>query len=211
MAVRGCGRFAAMTRRLTLLLIVLLVPLTLAVGGCETAPPQAQRQPQLRFDHLAPIRLDVAVVEVVNKYKAPLRAPNVEHRFPTPPDKVLRQWAEDRLVAAGASGSATFVIRDASVKETELPTKKGLKGLFYKEQAQRYDATFDVLLRIADANGREVGYVTARAERSRSVPEDISLNERERAWFVLTEKTVNDLGAELEDNIRNTLGRFLVP
>ena len=62
--------------------------------------PQA-RFPELTYAHLGAMRLDVARVEIADEYHEPLRPPNVDHLFPTPPERAMRRWATDRLAASG--------------------------------------------------------------------------------------------------------------
>ncbi|MHA1567095.1 MAG: hypothetical protein ACTSX7_17425, partial [Alphaproteobacteria bacterium] len=164
--------------------------------------------PELTYSHLQPIRLDVSTIEIVDAYAAPLREPNVEHRAPARPAVAANQWAEDRLVAAGSSRRAVFTIKEASIIETKLEPTGGLKGVFTKDQSERYDATLLVDLAIIDTGGTRRGSATATATRSRTVPENITLNERERIWFQMVEGMMADLNRELEKAITQSLKKF---
>ncbi len=164
--------------------------------------------PELTYSYLQPIRLDVSSVEIVDAYNAPLREPNVEHRAPAQPAVAASRWAKDRLVAAGTSSRAVFTVKEASIIETKLEPTGGLKGIFTKDQSERYDATLLVDLAIIDAGGTRRGSATATATRSRTVPENITLNERERIWFQLVEGMMADLNRELEKAIGESLAQF---
>jgi hypothetical protein len=196
-----------MGKALKLLVLAFLAPL--ALGGCETPLP-AQKLPTLTYGHLAPFRLDVARIEIVGQYQAPLKTPNVDHLFPTPPAQALRQWAGDRLRPAGKAGTARFVIVDGAAIETSLKRDTGVTGTFKKEQSERYDVRVEVLLEILDEAGKRLGFTTAHRSRSRTVPEDISLADREAGWFTLTEQVMNDLNAALERAIPEHLGGFVL-
>ena len=102
------------------------------------------------------------------------------------------------------------VIADARVIETRLQGLGGLTGLFTTEQAERYDAAVELVIEIRSDRGYLDGLVRARAERSLTVPEDLTLNEREQVWFELVEALMADLNAELEANIQEHLQRFLL-
>ncbi len=195
-----------MFRKITSPTLALAVFLPLGLAACET-PVQVQKLPDLTFAHLAPIMLDVARIEVVIKYRPPMKAPNVEHLFPTPPIKALKQWAKDRIKAVGVSGAARLVIIDASAIETRLRKKTGLAATFTKQQSQRYDLSVEVRLEVS--KGKSSGYTTARATRFSTVREDASINTRERLWFDLTEALVRDFDAAMEKNIRLHLGAWL--
>lgn len=176
--------------------------------SCETAPPSTAF-PELSYGHLPPIRLDVREVEIVAAYKSPAIPPNVEHLFPVKPIDAAQRWARDRLRAAGAAGVARVVIKQASVVEVPLKRSTGVRGWLTTDQTERYDGVIEVSIDIRDGAGSSRGKVISRAQRSRSVAEDISLHEREAMWFRLTESLMNDLNAALETQIQTHLRALL--
>ncbi len=183
-----------------------LVTLAL-VAACATPSP-APRFPELTYAHLGPIRLDVAVVEIIDEYVPPLRAPNVEHAFPATPAAAARRWAQDRLVAVGGDRKVVFIIRDASVTESALDVKEGVEGTLTTDQATRYHGEVVVHIEIRGIAGW-LAYVEANASRARSAPEDISLNERDQLFFEMTEGLITDLNGQLEANIRTYFADYL--
>lgn len=181
---------------------VLLAGLFLIVlSACSSAPPQ-NRFPDITFRHEPQIRLAVREISVENTYNAPAEPPNVEHRFPVRPGRTAERWARDRLSAEGGEGRLRYIVREASVVETELPLSKGLTGAVTTEQSERYDAVIRVELQMLGDDGRTTGTANVRAERSISVPEDITLTERERRWFRLTEDIMRELDKQLEETIK---------
>ena len=46
--------------------------------------------------------------------------------------------------------------------------------------------------------------------RTRTVREDASLHDRKRIWFEMTEALMKDFNAEMEKNIRQHLGGYLM-
>ena len=183
--------------------------LLVAAAGC--ASPAPAPAPQLGYAHLGPIRLDVAGIEIVDAYLPPLREPHVEHQFPVSPAEALLQWAQDRLVAAGRERRARFVIRDAAVREVRLPRKKGLRGLFTTDQSERYDGRVAVALEIRSGRNFRDAIVEAVAERSRTVPEDATVEERERVFLHITEDLVASLNGEIEKQIAAHLAPYRLP
>ena len=179
------------------------------LAACNT-PPERYQFPELTYSHLPPIKLDVAVVDVVDSYHPPMAEPNVEHLFPVPPAKAMERWARDRLVAVGNNGSALFTILRADVVEVPLERTTGIKGVFTTDQSYRYDATMEIRLDAENTSGLRRGTITAQARRSQSVAEDMSLNERERLWFEMTELLMRDMGTEIEKNIDQYLAAFKV-
>ncbi|MEX2641939.1 MAG: hypothetical protein WD270_00695 [Acetobacterales bacterium] len=194
-----------MTRMLPLLAVVLVALVT----ACTSTPP-ANRLPELRFDHLPPIRLDVSSIDIVQAYKPPMTEPNVEHLLPVSPARAAENWARDRLRAEGSRGVARFTVLDASVTRQPLQTKSGVTGFFTTEPSERYEATLDVALDVIDPAGRRLAQVEARANRVRAIREDASLNDRQRMQFELVESLMADLNAELERQAQRHLAPYRV-
>ena len=190
------------------LLSALVLASVFLVGACET-PMATQRLPDITFAHLSVFRVDVASVEVDNRFAPPLKAPNVEHRLSTTPAKAMKQWAKDRLNPVGQSGKLRFLIEDASAVETAIGRDKSLKGHFTKQQSHRYDFAVRATLSLTDANGIERGTATAATSRSITVREDISLNEREKTWFRIVDRLLADFNSEMEANLRQHLAPWL--
>jgi len=180
----------------------------LALGACanSAAPPAL---PEITFQHLGSFQLDVAQIEVLDEYVPPLKPPYVEHLFSTSPATVAARWGRDRLKAVGTSRKARFIVRDASVSETLLEIEEGLEGALTTDQSERYQAQLSVVIDIvSEERGREA-YVEASAVRARSVPEDATLNERQRLFHAMTEDLMADLNVALERNILEHLGKYV--
>ena len=181
----------------------------MGVAACETTVPRSGF-PELAYSHLPPINLAVSRVDVVQEYRAPGNKPNVEHLFPVVPALVAERWARDRLKPVGADGIARVTVKNASVVEVPLERTSGIRGMLTTDQAERYDGAIEIAIEIVAPDGRVAGSVASRAERRRTVPEDITLLEREKVWFEMTEAMMNDLNASLERQIRDNLSRWLV-
>ena len=187
----------------------LVVATSLVAAACQMQPERNQFA-DLTFQHKTPIRLDVRDIVVEQAYQAPLESPNVDHDFPVKPVDAAVQWAEDRLVAAGATRTATFVVREASVVETPLPQAGGLEGMLTTEQSERYEARLEIQIVIRDDRGWEEGSLVTEVNRTVTVPEDSSLNDREKAWYAMTEKLLADLDRQLAQTIETTFHHYLV-
>lgn len=178
------------------------------LAGCETQPPQVAF-PELTFTHLPAFKLDAARVELASEYTSPMTLPNIEHQVPTSPDAALRRWARDRLTAGGMAGIARFTIIEASVVQSDLPVAKGITGAFTKDQARRYTATADAKLELFDDRGFRRGIATSRVSLSRTLPEGITLNERDRSLYGLVDDLTKSFDDQMNANIRQYLGAFL--
>ena len=178
------------------------------VAACEATTVQPH-YPTITFSHLAPVNLDVATVEYVDRYVPPQQAPNVDHLFPVPPSTVAARWAQDRLLPTGVTRRARVVLVTASVTETPLAKTTGLTGTFTIDQVARYDATAEMRVEIVTDSGVVEGRANAIATRSRTVPEDITLNQRDQIWYEMAEALMRDLDGQLTKNIRLHLGRWV--
>jgi hypothetical protein len=187
---------------------VLLLPALALLAACDT-PPMRQSFATLTFQDRPPIRLDVAQIEIVNAYKAPGAAPNVDHLFPQKPADVAAAWGRDVLRAVGQRGLATYTIVDAAATEAALPRSRGMAQIFRTEQSERYDIRIAVKLEVGNPLLAKTGEVTAAATRSQTVAEDMTLNEREAVWFQMTESAMRELDKELEAAIRDKLAPFV--
>lgn len=179
-----------------------------ALAACTTPPP-APRFPQLTFTHLPAFRLNVARLDIVEAYTPTPGARDVAAGMPVPPAVAARQWANDRLAPRGPSGEVVFTITDASVIEVPLKRTTGLRGVVTDDQSERYDGHLAARINISDGRGGR-GEVKADVSRSRTVAENISLNDRDRIWFEITESMINDLNTELDAAIRSFLQPFLL-
>lgn len=181
----------------------------LVLVGCTTPPPP-QKLPELTFGHLPQIRLAVDRIDIRDDYKPPLAAPHIEHRVPQAPARAAVRWAGDRLAAVpdGGGRRAEFVVIDARMTETPLPRTGGVQGMFTTDQAQRYEARLAVQLEILDVRGARMGVVTAEANQSRTAPEGITLDARDRLQFEVVEALMRTIDAELTRSIDSTLGRW---
>ncbi len=177
------------------------------LAGCSSPPPRPTF-PDIRFTSEAPIGLDVATLEVRDEYQPPMRSPNVDHLFPVTPAHAAENWAHDRLKPTGKAGRVVFILRNASVIETELPKTGGVSGAFTTQAAERYDLTLQATVQIVDAQGLPVRTANVQAQRSQSVLEGITPNDRDRTWYDMTKAAMADFDSQMENEIRNNFGIY---
>ena len=77
-----------------------------------------------------------------------------------------------------------------------------MTGAFTRDQSERYDAIIDMMVELRDADGNVRVTAESTAKRSRSVSENVSLIEREKIWFEMTETMMSDLNTALENQVR---------
>ena len=178
------------------------------VGACATLP-DGSGPPPISFSEMPPLALDVGRIELDDRYRSPAAAPNVEHIFPVPPAAAVRVWVRDRLRATGSGGALRVVLRRADVVETRLGSAGGLRGLLTTEQTERYDATIDLSLEILDPAGEVRSRINAEVRRSRTIAEDVSVNERRTIWHEMVRALADNMDRTLEEQIRVHFGKWL--
>jgi len=178
------------------------------VAACSTTLPRNEF-PELRYNHLPPIRLDAVRIDVVEQYKSIGARPYVEHEFAQRPAAVAARWATDRLQPVGTANIVRVTILKGSVVEVPLARTEGVKGVFTIDQSEKYSGTLAVRIEIIGPGGQQLAYVTSEATLSRTVPENITLADREKAWFRMSETLMNDLNIALERQINQHFKSWL--
>jgi len=187
--------------------LLLAAVCALGLTGCTQTAVPVQNLPEITFQHLVPISLNVAKIELVDQSKSALGGKHVEHLFPTSPKKAISNWVRDRLVATGTSGLARVTILDASAVEEKLTKKSGVKGFFTNDQSEKYTANTSVKLDLFDGDSNLKGYTSAKASRYVTLAEDASLLDREKTWFEMIEDLMADFDKTMVGNMNTKLLR----
>ena len=193
-------------RQIGLLLVGALV--SLSVAACDT-PPQRQRFPEITFQHLAPIRLDVAQIEIQSEYRSADHPDDNAGDYPEAPETLVADWARERLQAAGERGQATYTVVQARAVRVPLPRSSGIGAALKTEQSDRYDLAITVRLDAGNPISGKSGTVTETVTRSQTVPENMTLNQREAMLFNLLDAAMKDLNQRLEKSIPQYLAPLI--
>lgn len=180
----------------------------LPLAACSTADP-SQTLPEITFEHMAPLRIEAATLEIDNAYRPPMDRAHIEGEAPVAPAEALVTWAKDRLHPTGSPGTLRFVVQEGSLVEQELTVEKGVRGAFKNQPAYRYTAVVEGQLELLNAPGISRIATVAKAERSTSVREDATLNERDRALFDLVEKLMADFNRQMEAGLQRYFANYM--
>ena len=186
----------------------LLVIVAIAAAGCEITLPKTPERAPPSFAHLPPLVFDLGRIEIVAPSAAPL-ASDVDHLFPTSPAVAVRLWAEERLRAEGMDGVLRVTIDEASARATPLATNTDIEDLFTREQNERVEVRLRVTIEAIDGAGQVRGSAIADTRRSRTLPEGISLTERERQYDDIVDDLIRDYNASQVAAIRQYLQLYL--
>ncbi|NQV45132.1 MAG: hypothetical protein HQ501_09530 [Rhodospirillales bacterium] len=185
-----------------------VVATLMLIGACAQVPPPVAL-PDITFAHLSPFQLAVGNVEIESRFSSPMTAPHAEHKIPQSPEQVMRRWAEDRLQVSTGQTFARFIILDATVTEHALEIDGTLEAVFTNEQEMRYQAVAEATIEIRGAAGNFLGNATARATRTITIPENATLNERDRALFDLVDQLMQNFNTEMDESIRKHLSQWV--
>lgn len=189
-----------------------VILLGLVLSACENMDPAIGRPPELTFEHVPAIRLNVKDIEVKDTYRPPMQAPHVEHLLESPLYDAVHRLAEHQLTAAGTGDRLVVAIEDAGIISKKLPLKNGVEGALTHEASERYDGR--VVVRVDyyrdGAPEARAGYVEATAERSVMLYEDMTPAERERLLFDVTEGLANDIARSIDAIMRDKLSEIIL-
>ncbi len=179
------------------------------------APPPAKRR---SFDFSvpdfgsAPLRLDVARIEVIQAYAPPQRPPNVEHRMIVSPLATIDDWGRRHIEAAAPGrddSAAVFVIEDASVIVEKIRTRKNILESLIREDSDKLTLRLAVTLQVRDRLGATLGSTSAEATAWRTVPESMKDADRSAVLHDLLIAAMDNLVPAFEANTRAYLARYL--
>ncbi len=177
--------------------LALGLALPLLLAGCggdgDASQPVVYQQPS--YGYLTKLRLNVAQVGIDDNWVPTVRPgqpQHVESLSPVAPVAALRQMAQDRLLTGGSSGSARFVIEDASI----------LQGA-----SDRLDGSFAVRLDIDTSDGRRAGFAEARVVRSMTLGG--AADGGRATAYALVKQMMDDMNVEFEYQVRHSLGEYL--
>lgn len=175
-----------------------------ALTACQSAPPRPAPR-AVDFSAYGPILLSAGGIDVIDAYR-PIGGNHVEQRSPVPPAEAVHRWAASRLQTTGGPGRVRVTIKDASIIEVPLPKTAGVRGYFTNDQAQRYDGRLEVEV-AGEIPGEAFfrGTTQATVTYSTTVPENISLADREATFQDITNRLIEGLNARLDAGIRKDL------
>tara|TARA_B100001123_G_C14949249_1_gene882970 strand:+ start:84 stop:716 length:633 start_codon:yes stop_codon:yes gene_type:complete len=174
-----------------------------------SSPPLQKTSLSLQLDDAAPYLMDVAAIEVINRYRSPFNDPYVEHLSPVTPADAIRSWASARFRAVGQEGTLLVTITDGSIEGKSLDTNKDFKALFISEQGANFVGTLSVTLEVLDAQNASLGSVVAYSSASRTLAEDASLTDRDYAMFHLTQALLDAFDFEASRQVDKHFHLFL--
>ena len=174
-----------------------------------SSPSLQKTSLSLHFNESPPYLVDVAAIEVINRYRSPFNDPYVEHLSPVTPADAVRAWVDQRFRPVGGEGVLLVTITDASIEGRSLDTNKDFKALFISEQGAKLIGTLSVTLEVLNEQNVSLGSIVAYASASRTLAEDASLTDRDYAMFYLTQALLEAFDFEASQQLDQHFSLFL--
>lgn len=193
-------------KSLRMMVAVPALCLAIALSACVSNIDDAW--PGISYQAAAPVTVNAGRIEIFNSYNAPMAAPNVEHMFRMTPSAAAQELARRQISAAGGSRVLRVIVDDASVRQTILPKEQGVIGMVQRDPEEKFDARVALRFELVDEAAPDiiVGRANVVATRERTVKGGMTLAERDKAYYDLTQTLVNDLAQGIGTTVQNTFG-----
>jgi len=188
----------------------LALALGMLVAACANNPPPMGALPPVSFAGKPPFALNVAKIEIVPKFTSSSQPPHIELTMPVSPENAIRRWVQDRLQAKGSTGILRVLITDATATEAPLKMEKGVSAMFTTQQESQIDMSAAVTLQVLDERQFVKSEVSGNAARSRTLPQGLKLNERDKILYDTVVDMVTGLAGQVEPQIQSTFGPWMV-
>lgn len=174
-----------------------------AVSGCTTSAPESKPLPELTFQHITPLPVQVSAVAIENRYDAGRDPHDVSSSFPTPPDIVLRRYAENRLQPVGVAGTLKFIIEDAHVYQSLVRPAGKFTGWMGLNKKDLYEIDLKIRMYTVTGGGEEGVHSILNIRRSIAIPHRFSVAQKEREKFLFLELLMKDIDNAVTDALKN--------
>ena len=205
---------SVITKKVSFLSIVLTFLCVIAVG-CSSTTPESKPMPSLTFEHVKPLSLNVANVEIVNEYSTQEKQNDFSSSFPTPPDIALRRYADNKLKAAGDADTLKFVIEGANVKRSlVLPAGKFTSWMGINKK-DLYEVDLRIRMFTYNDQGSQSDHSILNLRRSIAIPQRYSVADKEHEKFMFLEMLMKDVDdavtKALDEKMDLTAANLYVP
>ena len=157
--------------------------------------------PELTYEHIAPVSLNVASFEVLDEYQPSLALPYVEHTLTTPLYTAVARMAQKAFFAKESPDqnyTLRLIIKEASIRlDTEHKVNK-LSQLFGDQAFKKYHGRIHMYLEVIDIDGAVIGSGNSVLTRNLKMPEHYSLMQRNKMFFLMSEDMTRDLHQALD-------------
>lgn len=189
-------------------LLPLMLVCAIMLSACTTSAPPAIPS-TVDVSRYPAILVHAADVVVVNAYHPTMTAPNVEHLFAVKPADATRDLIAQQIKAAGVQDTLRVTIETAAVTREALPVKKSIIGLFSTVPAEKLEGRIALRFELFDPAAPDIirGRASVATVREKTLTNDASPADRDRAYHGLTQDMTDDLAAQIAKTIPGIFGR----
>lgn len=183
-------------------LLLLACTALLGLTGCVTTP--APPPEQMTFDTLQPFPLYVASYEIQNQ-TAPMLGfsdESVDKGFVASVNKTVDDYLHHRFSSVGTNGKFLAVLKEASVKRSIQPSDNRVGVWLNVDKRDRFDMKVVVHMAIFGVGNFEKKGIDVIANRMLTVPEHVTLAERERLQMEALDNMIDDLDASIQQVLK---------
>lgn len=194
-----------MTRAFSRNAFFALFLLVFGLWGCAEVPP-ARPAPDFALSNLPPMVVDVASVEIVDRYNPAADPNDMSTTFAIPPVEAVKAYGRGRIRAQGDNGRLEFIIENASVHSKLREPDSKVQRWMGVNRKDEYEILVSVRLSVLDNAGMERKGTTLTARRNLEIPDTYSLATREEKQAQALVALIRDLDVAAVNGIYNTLG-----
>lgn len=173
--------------------------LATACTTTKTPPPE-----KMTFDSLQPFPLYVASYEIQNQTANMLgfTDESVDAGFVASVNKTVDDYLHHRFSAVGTNGKFLAVLKEASVKSTVLPSENKFGAWLDVDKSDRFDMKIVVHMAIFGVGNYEKKGIDVIANRMLTVPEHVTLAERENLQMEALDNLIDDLDGSIQQVLK---------
>lgn len=182
---------------LTTLVSIAILSACVAKGG-------ASRLERMTFETLDPYPLYVASFEIQNQTPENIGfAPQeVEQGFIASVGKSVNDYLNHRFSAVGSNGKFLAVLKEASVRQSVLPSDNKVGAWMKVDNRDRYDLKVVVHMAIFGVGKYEKKGIDVIANRMVTIPEHVTLAEREKLQMEALDELLDDLDGSVQQVLK---------
>lgn len=163
------------------------------LAACTSSAPEGKPMPELTFQHVKPLPVKAASLDIENNYDPATDPRDVSSSFPTPPDIALRRYAENRIQPAGEQGTLKFVIEDVHIYHSLVQPGGKLTTWMGMNRKDLYEVDMKIRMFMVDSEGKEGTHSVLNMRRSIAIPHGYSVSEKEHEKFKFLEMLMDDV------------------
>ena len=175
--------------------------------GCTSSPVyNAEPLPQLTYDHLKPISVNTAQINIQRDIHPGAKVWNLTDEMATPPVMAVQRYLQKRFQATGRDGVLNMTLKKADIQLDRIPHENRL--LAFIPFADRDDYTMEIIVDLESLynSGQPDRKTSVRFIRKVSIPQDATLAYREAKVQRTLEEMIRDMDNGMLSTLAGELG-----